>query len=232
MTILVYAGEGVGNYSLRQLTHCLKEIPHFAHNLIISIDDHYLKEVQWQENCKLLVFPGGRDIPYKRRLQGIANQKIRDYVSSGGIYLGICAGGYYGATEIEFEKGFPLEICEKRELGFFPGKAVGPAYGPNQFRYDNENGARNASLSWSQQKSYSVYFNGGCFFAKASVYPEVTVLATFADLPNQPAAVISCKVGKGTAILSGVHPEYPLVNEQAWDSSFWNDLLDFIRTKI
>jgi len=35
---------------------------------------------------------------------------IREYVEQGGMYLGLCAGGYYGAQKVEFEVGTPLEV--------------------------------------------------------------------------------------------------------------------------
>jgi len=38
------------------------------------------------------------------------NKLIREYVEQGGMYLGLCAGGYYGAQKVEFEVGTPLEV--------------------------------------------------------------------------------------------------------------------------
>jgi hypothetical protein len=48
--------------------------------------------------------------------------------------LGICAGAYFGAGAIEFEKGGAYEVCANRSLAFFPGYAEGPAYGKNKYR--------------------------------------------------------------------------------------------------
>ena len=43
--------------------------------------------------------------------------------------MGLCAGGYYDATYIQFSKGNPvLEVCGKRELKLFEGGAIGPLY--------------------------------------------------------------------------------------------------------
>ena len=53
------------------------------------------------------------------------NERIREYVSKGGKYLGICAGGYYASSYVEFEKSTTLEVLGDRELSFFPGKAIG-----------------------------------------------------------------------------------------------------------
>src|SRR5439155_581244 len=84
----------------------------------------------------LFIMPGGRDQPYHAGLQGEANQQIRAFVEEGGAYVGICAGAYYGSARVEFDRGFPLEVCEERELCFFSGTAVGPAYGKGTFAYE------------------------------------------------------------------------------------------------
>ena len=65
---------------------------------------------------------------------------IKDYVTGGGSYLGICAGAYYGASYIEFNKGGELEVIGARELEFFDGKAIGPAIA--EYSTENKSGAR------------------------------------------------------------------------------------------
>lgn len=47
---------------------------------------------QWMQDCKLFVMPGGRDVPYVKELAGRGNDNIRQFVSNGGAYLGMCAG--------------------------------------------------------------------------------------------------------------------------------------------
>jgi glutamine amidotransferase-like uncharacterized protein len=161
----------------------------------------------------LLIMPGGRDRPYMAALQGKANANIRSFVEKGGIYLGICAGAYYGCSEIEFDKGYPLEVCEGRELKFFRGKAIGPAYGKGTFEYNSEKGARLAKLQLDNGIA-EVYYNGGCTFE--GDFTNVRILASYLDLPNHPPAIIECPIGKGKAILSGVHLEKaakPLLQE-------------------
>ncbi len=158
-------------------------------------------------SLKLFIMPGGRDVPYHRHLQGIPNGKIKDFVEKGGIYLGICAGGYYGCQSIEFDKGLPLEVCADRELAFFGGKAIGPAFGKGTFFYGSERGAKTVRLGTSEGGFYS-YYNGGCFFE--GEMNHVRVLARYLDLPRSPAAIIECSIGRGKAILSGVHLELQL----------------------
>lgn len=130
--------------------------------------------------CQLLVMPGGRDLPYCRKLNGEGNDNVRAFVRNGGSYLGLCAGGYYGASYVSFAKGDPvMEVVGSRELKFYPGVAWGPTY-PG-FQYDSNLGARVCSLNLQppvrhllaevaseHTTSLSVYYNGGGYFQGCS----------------------------------------------------------------
>ena len=72
----------------------------------------------------LLAIGGGFDTGYIRALNTDGLEKIRDYVTTGGRYLGICAGAYLACQEIEFDKGGPLEVCGPRSLQFLPGNCL------------------------------------------------------------------------------------------------------------
>lgn len=211
MTILVYVDEGAGPRSVRLLFNTLKTLKLHERYKLQKVNRETLSGKDWQKDAQLLIFPGGRDVPYHQSLKGIPNENIRRFVENGGTYLGICAGGYYGCGTVEFEKGQPLEVVEKRELRFFPGIARGSAFGPNQFRYEDESGSRAARIDWLEKEEDSilpVYFNGGCVFVDAASHANTRVLATYTELSGTPAAVVECSVGKGKALLSGVHPEY------------------------
>lgn len=202
--ILIYNDEGTGARSLHQLVKSFKE--HRTKHSLVLVDRHHLANHNWHSSTRCLVMPGGRDIPYHEALKGKANQKIKEYVSNGGKYLGICAGAYYACGRIVFEKGSPLEIIAQRELGFYPGSAVGPAYG-NGYYYQDERAARIARLRLPSSDTAS-FFNGGCYFADSQAHPSIQVLAHYQDIENQPAAIVECPVGLGIAVLCGVHPEY------------------------
>lgn len=156
------------------------------------------------ENISMFIMPGGRDCPYHESLKGLGNKRIRAFVENGGTYLGICAGAYYGCGWVEFDKGFPLEVCEQRELRFFTGAAIGPAFGKGTFEYNSETGARWARIG-TENGIFHIYYNGGCTFE--GDFSNVRVLARYLDLPGAPPAIIECPNGKGKAILSGVHLE-------------------------
>ncbi len=205
--ILLYLDRGVDGAAARFTYRSLKMEVDPSVYAIQRVDHTYLVSKEWETDTTLLVIPGGQDVQYDQLLGGAANRRISAFVKEGGSYFGICAGGYYGCGAIEFEKGHPNEICIDRELAFFPGLAAGPAYGPNLWEPHTRRGVRASAVRWGNQLAH-VYFNGGCSFVDPERHPSVSVLARYADLPGQPAAIVDCTVGCGRAILSGVHLEF------------------------
>jgi len=160
---------------------------------------------------------------YCKTLNGGGNRKISQYVNMGGAYFGFCAGGYYGCKRCEFEvDNKKLEVVGDRELGFFPGTCRGLAF-PG-FVYNSEAGARAVELKVnktalsasgaSPSETFRTYYNGGGVFVDAGKLPDrhVEILASYTEKLNVDAgegdaAVVYCKVGAGSAILTGPHPE-------------------------
>lgn len=210
--ILIYQDEGTSLCSVESLLLSLQQENLDKQFILDTIDRNFLKIKKWELNTRLLILPGGRDLPYCSALQGEINQRIVDFVRSGGKFLGICAGAYYGSRQVVFERKGPLEVVGTRELQFFPGTAYGPAYGLRKFCYEDDSGAHIAALDLrirnSSSKNIAAYFNGGCLFAEAKNYKNVSIISTYTDIQGAPSAIIQCRVGKGKAILCGVHPEY------------------------
>lgn len=221
--ILLYSDSGVGPY-LRSLIE--KECKRRNHLVTLCTSDTLLN-TDWEHTTKLLIMPGGRDIPYMQKLAGKGNERIHSFVTNGGSYLGICAGAYYGAQRICFDKGQPLQVCQERELAFFPCLAKGPAFGPGTFAYNSEKGSRAALIEYSS-KTLSVqtriFYNGGCYFVGAENHKNVEVLARYKELADTPAAIVCCSVGKGKAVLSGLHFEQGS-NDLLANNPFHNMLL-------
>ncbi|NGX44434.1 MAG: hypothetical protein K1060chlam3_00601 [Candidatus Anoxychlamydiales bacterium] len=199
--IRIYSDKGVSLFSLKCLINELTLLK-------LDIDTISSKEViegNWQDTTSLFVMPGGRDLMYLRKLKNEGCAKIREFVEEGGSYLGICAGAYFGAEFVEFEKGNALEVLGKRELNFVKAKAIGPAYKEPKFSYKSHEGSKAALLEYeSKDFRYlsSVYFKGGCYFEGKK---KLDVIGKYSDLNL--AAIVKSKVKKGKAILSGVHIE-------------------------
>ncbi|KIX02288.1 biotin-[acetyl-CoA-carboxylase] ligase [Rhinocladiella mackenziei CBS 650.93] len=250
MNVLVYSGALTqeawrGNQNLmlssgngstvESVRHCLYTLrrhlaPHYA---VIPVTGDMLIREPWTASCAALVIPGGADQGYCKALNGEGNRRIRQFVERGGIYIGFCAGGYYGSKRCEFEVGNKLlEVIGDRELAFYPGVARGCAF--SGFVYHSEKGARAAELSVDKSvltagtvpNVFKSYYNGGGVFVDAPKYQDdgVEVLASYAehlavDSGDGAAAVVYCKVGQGAALLTGPHPEFVFLGKPADDWS-------------
>ncbi|KAG8741822.1 biotin holocarboxylase synthetase [Ceratobasidium sp. 414] len=209
--VLVYKGHGVSETSLFHTLATLNKIlsPNYT---VTAVDAKLLETQPWPASCALLVIPGGRDLPYAQHL-ACSIKKIKDFVNSGGAYLGICAGAYFGSSRVEWEVGTPLEVVGDRELKFFPGTCRGCAY-PG-FEYESEKGAQLLDITatihgeGSEQTFEGIYYNGGGVFEGADT-PQMRALGVLvaARYPNGKPAAVTCAVGRGTAALWGLHPEY------------------------
>jgi len=145
-------------------------------------------------------------------------------VNTGGSYLGLCAGGYYGSARCEFEVGnAAMEVTGSRELEFFPGTCRGSAF--RGFVYNSEEGARAVKLNvnatafstagLTMPASFRAYANGGSVFVDAAKFAQrgVEILASYADdldvdAGDGNAAVVYRKLGEGNVVLTGPHPEW------------------------
>ncbi|KAI5236877.1 biotin holocarboxylase synthetase [Aureobasidium subglaciale] len=227
VNVLVYSGNGSTVESVRHCLWSLRRLlgPNYA---VIPITGESVLKEPWTASCALFVMPGGADVGYCRTLNGEGNRKISAYVNKGGAYLGLCAGGYYACKRCEFEAGKKsMEVCGDRELGFYPGICRGLAF-PG-FVYHSEAGARAAELSVNKEalsivggavpETFRSYYNGGGVFVDAEKYKDqgVQVLASYTerlhvDSGEGTAAVVYRKVGEGSVVLTGPHPEFAAVN--------------------
>lgn len=207
MSTYIYNDLGVNAESLQNTINLMKDI---AGGDIQLINHQDVRSGAWTKDASLIIMPGGADLGYVEKLNGKGNAVIKRYVQEGGAYLGICAGAYYASQYIEFDKGSELEVCGARELAFFPGKSIGPHLA--KYDYLSYSGARLAMLTLSHEFSAEnviVYYNGGGYFAQTETAKNTRVLAWYKtdDIDSQ-AAIVRVQIGKGCAILSGVHFEY------------------------
>jgi biotin---protein ligase len=213
-------GTGCTVESVRHCLYSLRRLLAPSYAVIPVTSDVIVKE-PWTATCAMLVMPGGADQGYCMMLNGEGNRRISQFVQRGGVYLGFCAGGYYGSKKCEFEvDDKKLGVIGDRELGFFPGICRGSTF-PG-FTYRSEEGTRAAEIqvpgsvfsSNVVPAPFRCYHKGGGVFVDAPCYADrgVEVLATYTeDLHVDPgegaAAVVYCKIGDGAAILTGPHPE-------------------------
>lgn len=153
------------------------------------------------EGASVLVMPGGADLFYCEKLNGAGNAAIRAFVEAGGGYLGICAGAYYGCSQLDWNAG---EIAGGRELGFIDAVATGPvtAFIENGDITKSWYGA--VVLDVPASPSFRALYAAGPLFKNLA--GDTDVLARYADLAGAPA-VIGRRVGRGHVVLSSPHIE-------------------------
>ena len=199
-------GPGVSKRSYDDTVAILEAMlkPHYVVQKVTPME---LEAHPWQTSCALLVFPGGRDIPYLERLKAAA-PRIAKWVQEGGAYLGFCAGAYFACDRIEWELDTPLQVKGPRPLKFFPGLSVGCVF-PG-FQYDSEQGAKAVTIADERDGSLKryIYHNGGGEFVLSGQESDVEVLARYTGEAQGKVAAVSCRVGKGRAVLWHPHIEY------------------------
>ena len=201
-TIYVYHDKGVGKECLKQTLNTLRNI---STNRIQTVNADDVCQGTWMYNAVLFILPGGADVPYVQKLRGQGDDMIKKYVQNGGSFLGICAGSYYASSRVIFDPKGPLEVIGKRDLSFFKGHAVGPIFGP--YDYKTMQGCRSAKITtiFPDIPETAVFYNGGGFFRDAKKFNHTKVIATY---DNQLPAIIATNHGKGRIVLSAVHFEY------------------------
>lgn len=209
--LFLYRDDGAHPLSYRQARRSLKRALAGTPFQLHAIDSAGVIKGGWKATAAALVIGGGRDTGYHNKLCGEGNRQIAEYVRGGGSYLGFCAGAYYATAYVDFDRDGELEVCQARELGFFPDAGVGPAHIDPPFVYNSEEGACASAIEWMGPEAIDklkVYFNGGCYFRDAEKHRDVEVLARYAAIEGSPAAAVECRVGEGVAVLCGVHPEF------------------------
>jgi biotin---protein ligase len=131
-------------------------------NSLVFVNASYILNENWESQTSLLVFPGGRDLPYVEKLSGKGTTKIRNYISNGGKYLGICAEAYFASNYIEFEKGKVDEVVGVRPLKLFSGNAIG-SVSPN-YSYILDSSTTIDIESDGNSRKWKWNINGGPYF--------------------------------------------------------------------
>lgn len=175
-------------------------------------------------NFDVLVMPGGYAVYYKIALgmDGVLN--IRDFVSSGGGYIGVCAGAYFATEQFWwFGKYFDYDGTI---LGLFPGYGEGPVpeltpvfpepprpvdAGFLADRCFNKKVTTRIDLvkghpiTDSLPEDYlTIMYWGGPMFEEVE---GVDVIGTYFAHEDAPA-MVAFEYGSGKVFLTGPHPEF------------------------
>jgi len=195
-----------------------------GNGIIKALGEHYnfklfskgILEDNFFDNIDIVAVPGGfgDSDSYDSLLKHSAN-RIRDFISKGGRYLGICMGAYWAGKDY-------FNILDKVD-------AVQYLKRPNTCTRRPH--AKNMPIVW-KGKPCNMFWYDGCALVGGDMSPYETI-ATYSNGDNM--AIIQNKIG-----LIGCHPE----SEQFWyDSYSWMRgkyhqgqhhtlLLDFVNSLI
>ncbi|MBD5770886.1 BPL-N domain-containing protein [Marinomonas colpomeniae] len=178
----------------------------YGKNSVCFINANEILSGVLSKDVDLFVMPGGASRYKADKLNGKANHIIKAYVEQGGRYFGICGGAYMGCNVTKWAQGLPHEIIVHNELNFFSGAAIGPVEAFGRGDNYNQTDAHLVTLEYQGKLVESLYL-GGCVF-QPDAKDSYEVLASFSDLPDKPAAIVSGRYGQGRWLLCSTHPEY------------------------
>ena len=166
-------------------------------------------------NFKVVNFPGGYAYGYKTGLAG-SEQKIRDFISAGGSYYGICAGSFYTPATIEWlgrSYSYPLAIYQGEDIGPIDDIAPWPTYALTPIRI-------NDSVLGDLGTLQEFYYGGGYHTipTDAQQGAHVFTAATFAysGSATGKADVVRFTHGQGRVLLITTHPEVRAGSDVDW----------------
>ena len=228
--IAVYHDEGTGEFSRGALTRALaaacepQAVAPLAAALEVSTGARDQLRVRrifaselcasdaWHASTALLALPGGADRFYASRLNGAGNASILRYLEAGGAFLGVCAGAYYTSARIAFEAGTPAEIRAPRELVLFWGTAQGSLhelaepYALEHLRCAAVVAVRVSGQSRARPPLHALYWGGPELVPDANASYEPLLSYVMPD-GREALAAVRTVIGRGRAVLSGVHAE-------------------------
>jgi glutamine amidotransferase-like uncharacterized protein len=176
-------------------------------------EEKELDDPEFFDNLDVIAFPGGigDSDTFPNFFNRRRSNKIANFISNGGHYLGICMGAYWASSRyFDILDGVVAEQYIKR-----PNADVKRSYGTV------------ASVTWKDQQE-KMYFYDGC--ALVGNETKFKTLARYAN--GDPMAIIQGRIG-----IIGCHPEAPLywfekpwqyINKYYTDGRHHQLLLNFV----
>ena len=197
--VLIYNGNGAGTTYVNGIISALytANIKNLVPGYRFSYSTSKTLTSAKLANYDLLAMPGGTS--GKTYLNSISASVIRNFVSSGHGYLGICAGAYAGSSYVN---------------GLYNAWGVAPNVRCKAVSHTG-NIRVTMTSSGSQQLGTSgtitlAYYNGPAMYQYGG---SIITFATYTDNSNgykKYGAIVGDTYGKGRSVLTGPHPElYP-----------------------
>lgn len=197
-TVAVYNGRGAWNESVAGFENFLdwKGIS-WEEVRARDINEHDLRPLY-----KVLFMPGGYAATYSQAIKESGLENIRNFVDSGGAYLGTCAGAYFAADYSVWADetvDYPLGLFQ----GYVEGADQEIGFGDTWLMTLLRMNKSNLINTFEPDTTYMLYYGGPRFVVHRG--QPVDVLATY-EVGREPAA-INFTYGSGRVALLGTHPE-------------------------
>jgi glutamine amidotransferase-like uncharacterized protein len=205
--VAVYHDEGTGEYSRGCLTFALTEAFSGRARVRRIYADELAAGDAWHAHTALLAIPGGAASPYAAKLDGAGNASIARYLEAGGRLLAVCAGAYYVSARISFEAESPGAIITAPELSLFAGTARGSLHAlaePYSLTHLRCAAVARVYSHALQRELPALYWGGPELIPDAGA--EYTKLLEYSG-DHHALAAVRVQVGRGAAVLTGVHAE-------------------------
>lgn len=184
----------------------------FPKYAVAAVTSDTLLNEPWTESCTLLVISGDDYLDLCRHMGQMGTARIKDFVRSGGQFLGINAGAYYGCercTDTRLGSGEQNSNPAEQNLGFFPGECRGPY---TRQAIDNANVTE---IIGADGHTFRIYcHDDGAFFDAAKIASDgVNKIARFPfngqseSGSAERAAIIYCREGQGACVLVSAYLE-------------------------
>jgi glutamine amidotransferase-like uncharacterized protein len=165
------------------------------------------------QNIDAFIFGGGYAYPgYTFHITKNGKNNIKEYITNGGIFVGICAGAYFACSQINYE-GQDYDDESGYNLDLYPGTGFGPlteiaSYPEWGLAIIEIEQVESLNTYIPLNSSYYIWYGGGPYFTDlpAGAIP----LATYINVDDNHkgySAVICQSYGNGKVILWGPHPE-------------------------
>jgi glutamine amidotransferase-like uncharacterized protein len=197
--VLIYSGFGAWKEGVTAFEKFLD----FKGLSWFECDDTYIENNSLIGKFDVIHFPGGNSGYYIARINSTGLQNIRDFVSSGGGYIGICAGGYFACDRVDWEGNsydHPLKLFIGVGYGAIDEIAPWPKYAMTTVNID----LTNPINQFEPSTEYTMYYGGAAYYPDEG--QEMDIIATY-DSFNDDPAMINFHYGDGRVVLIGPHPE-------------------------
>ena len=197
--IAIYAGRGTWDESVQAIRKMFEWMNHTVETVSAQqINNNGLA------GFRVLCIPGGNMYDYAQDISSRGKENIRNFVHSGGSYIGICGGAYFASEEV-YWRGSQLPMTP---LGLFHGTAAGPineimAY-PN-YTMTRVNVMNQAHPVIKSERDFEsmLYYWGPALISETDA--NIIILGNY-DIGNQ-TAMLALEYGHGKVFLIGTHPE-------------------------